>query len=48
MRFAQSRDELVVRSIAKNAFKYNRFNNDPNIAKEIACKIKEDWAGNFF
>ena len=48
VRFAQSRDELPVRSIAKNAFKYNRFNRDPNISNEIASKIKEDWAGNFF
>ena len=48
VRFAQSKDELSVRSIAKNAFKYNRFNRDPNICDEIASKIKEDWAGNFF
>jgi len=48
IRFAKSSDELAVRSLAKNAFKYNRFNKDPNIAKEIASKIKEDWVGNFF
>jgi ribosomal protein S18 acetylase RimI-like enzyme len=48
VRFAQPSDEFAVRALAKNSFKYNRFNNDPNITEEIACKIKEDWAGNFF
>ena len=48
VRFAQSSDESEVRALARNSFKHNRFNNDPNISKEIACKIKEDWAGNFF
>ena len=47
-RFAQPSDEIAVRALAKNSFEYNRFNKDPNISEEIACKIKEDWAGNFF
>ena len=47
-RFAKSSDEIAVRSIAKSAFKYNRFNRDPNISDKIASKIKEEWAGNFF
>lgn len=48
VRFAQPDDELEIRALAKNSFEYNRFNKDPNISKEIASKIKEDWAGNFF
>ena len=37
-----------MRAIAKNAFEYNRFYADPNISNNIACKIKEEWVGNFF
>jgi ribosomal protein S18 acetylase RimI-like enzyme len=48
VRFAKSSDEFAVRSIAKSAFKYNRFNRDQNISDKIASKIKEEWAGNFF
>ena len=48
VRFAQSGDEFELRALAKNAFKYNRVNKDPNVSNEIACKIKEDWVGNFF
>ena len=48
VRFAQANDENAVRLIAKSAFKYNRFNRDPNISDKIASKIKEEWAGNFF
>lgn len=48
LRFAKANDELEVRAIAKNAFEYNRFYADPNISNNIACKIKEEWVGNFF
>lgn len=48
VRFARANDEIAVRSIAKNAFKYDRFHRDPNISDNIASKIKEEWAGNFF
>jgi len=48
IRFAKPNDELQVRGIAKNSFQYDRFSKDPNISSEIACKIKEEWAGNFF
>lgn len=48
VRFAKSSDELAVRALAKNAFKYNRFNKDSNISNEAASRIKEDWVGNFF
>jgi ribosomal protein S18 acetylase RimI-like enzyme len=48
LRFANSSDETDVRALARNVFKYNRFNQDPNISSEIASKIKEEWVGNFF
>ena len=48
LRFANSSDESELRVLASNAFKYNRFNKDPNISNEIASKIKEEWVGNFF
>lgn len=48
LRFAKSSDETDIRALASNAFKFNRFNRDPNISNEIASKIKEEWTGNFF
>ncbi|MDA8612564.1 GNAT family N-acetyltransferase [Candidatus Pelagibacter bacterium] len=48
IRFANSSDEMQIRLIAKNAFKHSRFYRDPYISNEIACKIKEEWVGNFF
>lgn len=48
LRFANSSDEPKIRELAKNAFKYSRFNKDPNISNKIASKIKEEWVGNFF
>lgn len=48
IRFAKSSDELAIRALAKNAFKYNRFNKDLNISNEAASRIKEEWVGNFF
>lgn len=48
VRFAKIKDEYFVREIASNAFMFNRFQLDPQISNEIANKIKEEWAGNFF
>lgn len=48
LRFAKPSDESGVRALAKNAFKFSRFYKDPNISTKVACKIKEEWAGNFF
>ena len=48
LRFANSGDETDVRTLARSAFNYNRFNQDPNISNKIASKIKEEWVGNFF
>lgn len=48
VRFAEPGDEKGVRALARVAFKHNRFNSDPQISKKVACKIKEEWAGNYF
>ena len=48
IRFANLNDELQVKKLAKNAFIYSRFNRDPKISEDIAGKIKEKWAGNYF
>ena len=48
VRFAEPGDEQGVRALARVAFKHNRFNSDPHISKEVASKIKEEWAGNYF
>lgn len=48
IRFAKSGDETEVKVIAKNAFKYDRFNMDLYISNQIASKNKENWVANFF
>ena len=48
IRFATSNDEKAIKNIAKNSFKNSRFHSDPQISEKVACKIKEEWAGNFF
>ena len=48
IRFAVQRDELEVRYLARNTFKYNRFHQDPCIPNDIASRIKEEWVGNYF
>lgn len=48
IRFAESKDELGVRALAKEAFEYDRFHRDPRISDDVANRIKEEWAGNFF
>ena len=47
-RFARTEDEAGIRSIAANAFVYDRFHRDPAIGGAAASRIKADWAGNFF
>jgi ribosomal protein S18 acetylase RimI-like enzyme len=47
-RFARPGDEAAVRAIARSGFGHSRFHRDPRIPREIAGRIKEDWAGNFF
>ena len=47
-RFAIPDDELRVRQIARESFSQTRFHNDKNITKEVANKIKEEWAANYF
>ena len=48
LRFAEMTDEIGVRALAKKAFTQSRFYKDPKISNKIACKIKEEWARNFF
>lgn len=48
IRIADPEDEIAVRSLARTAFKHNRFHRDPYIPDEIASRIKEEWVGNFF
>ena len=48
IRFAKPSDEMEIKLIAKNAFKHSRFYRDPYISNQVACKIKEEWVGNFF
>lgn len=48
IRYAQDSDEHQVAAIARVAFTCSRFHNDPAIPKNLADKIKEKWARNFF
>jgi ribosomal protein S18 acetylase RimI-like enzyme len=48
VRFAEPGDEQAIRVLARSAFKHNRFHRDLQIPDEVACKIKEEWAGNYF
>ena len=41
-------DEIGVRALAKKCFQIKSFYKDPKISNKIACKIKEEWARNFF
>ena len=47
-RFANSDDEMAVRSIAAQAISKSRFHLDPHIPNPSACNLKEAWVGNFF
>jgi ribosomal protein S18 acetylase RimI-like enzyme len=46
--FADPSDEGAVTDLAGVAFQLDRFNRDPKIAPEAACRMKRDWAANFF
>jgi ribosomal protein S18 acetylase RimI-like enzyme len=48
VRFACSDDESAVRQISASAFMHSRFHRDPLISRQLADRIKADWAGNFF
>ena len=48
IRFARPSDQIYIRNIAKNSFKFSRFHLDPEIPYLTSCKIKEEWAGNYF
>ncbi len=48
VRFAEPEDEKYIRNIAKNSFGFSRFHLDHQISQNTACKIKEEWAGNYF
>ncbi len=48
IRFAKPSDQISIRNIAKNSFKFSRFHSDPQIPYLTSCKIKEEWAGNYF
>ena len=47
-RFSQKSDENEVRSLAREIFSQNRFHRDPRISNDLASRIKEEWAGNFY
>lgn len=48
VRYAVPEDERSVRRIAASAFTQSRFHADPNVPKDVADRIKADWAANFF
>lgn len=48
IRFARPDDEPGVRALARMAFEHNRFHRDPEVGPELAGRIKEEWAANFF
>lgn len=48
IRFAKADDEAAVRQLAGKNFVYSRFHVDPRIPKDIADRVKMEWAGNFF
>lgn len=47
-RDAVPEDELRVREIAGIAFTCSRFHLDPRFPKDLANRIKAEWAGNYF
>lgn len=48
IRFSQKGDEGEVRRLAGNIFSQNRFHRDPKISNNLASRIKEEWASNYF
>lgn len=47
-RDAKNEDEDSIRKIAAENFIYSRFHLDPEIDKQFADKVKEEWVANFF
>jgi GNAT superfamily N-acetyltransferase len=47
-RFAFAEDKEQIAKIAKDVFTHSRFHRDSNIPADLASKIKEDWACNYF
>ena len=48
VRFAQANDEIAVRSIAKNAFKYDRFQRDQIFLARLQLISKKNGQVTFF
>lgn len=48
LRFAKPPDAAAVKNIGSQVFVCSRFQQDKNIPRETANKIKEDWVGNYF
>ena len=46
--FASADDEDRVADVAGRAFAYSRFHTDPAIRREVADRIKREWARAFF
>jgi ribosomal protein S18 acetylase RimI-like enzyme len=47
-RFACATDKEQIAKIAKDVFTHSRFHRDLNMSHNLANKIKEDWACNYF
>jgi nucleoside-diphosphate-sugar epimerase/ribosomal protein S18 acetylase RimI-like enzyme len=47
-RFAEPADRDAVMELARRAFTFSRFHQDPLISKSLADEIKAQWAGNYF
>ena len=47
-RAAVAGDEAGVRALAADAFVFDRFHRDPAIGHDAACRLKAEWAGNYF
>jgi GNAT superfamily N-acetyltransferase len=48
IRFANPNDINSIGRIAEQEFIYDRFHSDPTISNDLACKIKSEWAKNYF
>ncbi|MBA2587453.1 MAG: GNAT family N-acetyltransferase [Alphaproteobacteria bacterium] len=48
VRAAVAGDEAGVRALAADAFVFDRFHRDPAIGRVAACRVKAEWAGNYF
>jgi len=48
VRFAAPGDRGPVEAVAGSAFRYSRFHLDPRFPRELADRIKAQWAGNWF